>query len=166
MIHGASGGVGTLAIQFAKERGGKVLAVASGEGRRCAGAAIGADAAVDGHSGDFVEAAFKFAPKGIDAVLVLGSEDSVLRCFDALRQGGRLAYPHGIDPEPEKRRSPKVIGCDTKAGVREFEKLNRAVEKARLQVPIAAEFTLPEAAEAHRRIDQGHVLCKIVLRTR
>jgi len=168
MIHGASGGVGTLAIQFAKERGAKVLAVASGRDGVALALRLGADAAVDGHTHDFVEAAFKFAPKGVDAVLALSSGDSVLKCFDALRQGGRLAYPHGIEPAPpEKRRGVlKIIGYDAKAGVKEFEKLNRAVQKAHLQVPIAAEFPLNEAAEAHRRIDQGHVLGKIVLRVR
>jgi NADPH:quinone reductase-like Zn-dependent oxidoreductase len=108
----------------------------------------------------------QFAPKGVDAVLVLGSGDSVLNCLDALRQGGRLAYPNGVEPVPEKRRGLKIISYDAKAGVREFEKLNRAVRKANLQVPIAAEFPLDEAAEAHRRVDQGHVLGKIVLRIR
>jgi len=166
LIHGASGGVGTLAIQFAKERGAKVLAVASGRAGVELAKRLGADVAVDGHREDFVEAAFQFAPKGVDAVLVLGSGDSVLDCLDALRQGGRLAYPNGVEPAPEKRRGLKIISYDAKAGVREFEKLNRAVRKANLQVPIAAEFPLDEAAEAHRRVDQGHVLGKIVLRIR
>jgi NADPH:quinone reductase-like Zn-dependent oxidoreductase len=58
----------------------------------------------------------------------------------------------------------KIIAYDAKAGVGEFEKLNRAIGKAHLQVPIAAEFPLEEAAKAHRRIAQGHVLGKIVLR--
>jgi NADPH:quinone reductase-like Zn-dependent oxidoreductase len=60
----------------------------------------------------------------------------------------------------------KIISYDAKAGIREFERLNRAIQKAKLQVPIAAEFPLEDAAEAHRRIDQGHVLGKIILRIR
>jgi NADPH:quinone reductase-like Zn-dependent oxidoreductase len=121
---------------------------------------------VDGHKEDFVEAAFDFAPKGVDAVLVLGSGESVLQCLDSLRPGGRLAYPNGVEPEPKKLRGMKIISYDAKAGVREFEKLNRAIQKTDLQVPIAAEFTLEEAADAHRRIDQGHVIGKIILRIR
>jgi NADPH:quinone reductase-like Zn-dependent oxidoreductase len=166
MIHGASGAVGTLAIQFAKERGAKVLAVASGRDGVTLVEHLGADQAVDGHRDDFVEAAFAFAPKGVDAVLVLGSGDSVPRCLDVLRQGGRLAYPNGVEPALEKRRGLKIIAYDAKAGVREFEKLNTAIKKARLKVPIAAEFPLEEAAEAHQRIEQGHVLGKIILRVR
>jgi len=166
MIHGASGAVGTLAIQFAKERGAKVLAVASGRDGVTLVERLGADLAVDGHRDDFVEAAFAFAPKGVDAVLVLGSGDSVPRCLDVLRQGGRLAYPNGVEPALEKRRGLKIIPYDAKVGAREFEKLNNAMKKAHLQVPIAAEFPLEEAAKAHQRIEQGHVLGKIILRVR
>jgi NADPH:quinone reductase-like Zn-dependent oxidoreductase len=166
MIHGASGAVGTLAIQFAKERGAKVLAVASGRDGVTLVERLGADLGVDGHRDDFVEAAFTFAPKGVDAVLVLGSGDSVPRCLDVLRQGGRLAYPNGVEPVLEKRRGLKIIPYDAKAGVREFEKLNTVIKKARLKMPLAAEFPLEEAAKAHRRIKQGHVLGKIILRVR
>jgi NADPH:quinone reductase len=166
MIHGASGGVGTLAVQFAKERGAKVIAVSSGKDGVDLVHRLGADVAADGHHEDFVEAAFDFAPKGVDAVLVLGSGESVLRCLDVLRQGGRLAYPNGVEPEPPKRRGMKIISYDAKVGVREFDHLNRAIRKTNLKVPISAEFPLEDAAEAHRRIDQGHVLGKIILRVR
>jgi NADPH:quinone reductase-like Zn-dependent oxidoreductase len=94
----------------------------------------------------------------------LGSSESVLRCLDSLRPGGRLAYPNGVEPAPEKRHGIKIISYDAKAGVREFERLNRAIRKINLQVPIAAEFPLEDAAKADRRISQGHVLGKIILR--
>jgi NADPH:quinone reductase-like Zn-dependent oxidoreductase len=166
MIHGASGGVGTLAVQFAKERGARVFAVASGEGGVALVKQLGADEAMDGQKVDFVETAFRFAAKGMDAVLVLGSGKSVQSCLDVLRQGGRLAYPNGIEPAPKKLPGMKIISYDAQAGIREFERLNQAIQKAKLQVPIAAEFPLEKAADAHRRIEQGHVLGKIVLRVR
>jgi len=50
------------------------------------------------------------------------------------------------------------------AGVPEFKNLNRAVKAANLPVPIAAAYPLAEAAKAHERLVQGHVLGKIVLR--
>ena len=49
-------------------------------------------------------------------------------------------------------------------GVREFERLGRAIEAARLEVPIAASYPLARAAKAHARLAKGHVLGKIVLR--
>jgi len=166
MIHGASGGVGTLAVQFAKERGAKVFGVASGSDGVALVKRLGADDAADGRKGDFVEAAFRFAPKGMDAVLVLASGESVENCLDVLRQGGRLAYPNGVEPAPKKPRGMKIISYDAVAGVREFERLNKAIKKTKLQVPIAAEFPLERAGDAHRRIERGHVLGKIVLRVR
>lgn len=166
MIHGASGAVGSMAVQFAKERGARVFAVASGKDGVQLVKRLGSDDAVDGHKEDFVEAAFRFAPKGMDAVLLLASGESAERCLDVLRQGGRLAYPNGVEPAPKKRRGMKIISYDAVAGVREFERLNRAIQKANLQVPIAAEFPLEQAAEAHRRIERGHVLGKVILRVR
>ena len=53
---------------------------------------------------------------------------------------------------------------DATPGVREFERLDRAIEESDLQVPIAAGFKLEDAADAHRFIDKGHVLGKVVLR--
>jgi NADPH:quinone reductase-like Zn-dependent oxidoreductase len=48
----------------------------------------------------------------------------------------------------------------------EFERLNKAVEAAKLQVPIAAEYPLADAAEAHKRLAAGHLLGKIAIRVR
>jgi NADPH:quinone reductase-like Zn-dependent oxidoreductase len=163
IILGASGGVGTLAVQFAKLRGALVLGIASGPDGVALARKLGADAAVDGH-GDIAGAVREFAPDGIDAILALVGGEALERCIDALRPGGRLAYPNGIDPEPKHRRGIKTKSYDGTAGAKEFEHLSRAIEAARLRVPIAAEFPLADAARAHERLAQGHILGKIVLR--
>lgn len=164
LIHGAAGGVGTLAVQFAKLRGARVIATASGKDGLALVRRLGADAAVDGRREDIAAAARRFAPGGIDGVLALAGGKELTRCLDALRRGGRLAYPNGIEPEPRKRRGLRIKSYDAVAGVREFQRLGRAVEAARLRVPIAAAYPLAGAAKAHRRLARGHVLGKIVLR--
>ncbi len=166
IIHGASGGVGTLAVQFAKLRGARVFATASGEDGVALVRRLGADTAVDGRREDIVAAGHSFAPEGVDAVLALVGGDALERCLEAVRRGGRLAYPNGVEPAPGKRRGIEINAYDAVAGVREFERLNRAVEAAKLRVPIAAIYRLDEAAEAHERLAAGHVLGKIVLRVR
>jgi NADPH:quinone reductase-like Zn-dependent oxidoreductase len=166
ILHGASGGVGTLAVQFAKLRGARVLATASGDDGVAMVRRLGADEAVDGRRADIMAAAREFAPGGAHAVLALAGGDSLERCLDVLRAGGRCAYPNGVEPEPEKRPGIDMMSYDAVAGVREFERLNRAVESAKLQVPIAAAYALEEAAKAHERLAEGHVLGKIVLRIR
>src|SRR5258708_7580596 len=123
IIHGAAGGVGSLAIQFANLRGARVLATASGADGLALVRRLGADAAVDGRQGDIKAAARHFAPNGVDAVFALAGGKTLTRCLDALRPGGRLGYPNGIEPEPRKRRGIKIIHYDARPGVREFERL-------------------------------------------
>jgi NADPH2:quinone reductase len=166
IIYGASGGLGVFAVQFAKLRGARVLAIASGPDGVALALKLGADAAVDGRDGDIARAAKEFAPEGVDAILALAGGDTLERCIDALRKDGRLAYPNGIEPEPKHRRGIKTKSYDGTPGREEFEHLGRAVEAARLQVPIAAEFALADAVRAHERLAQGHILGKIVLLVR
>jgi NADPH:quinone reductase len=165
IIHGGSGGVGTLAIQFAKFRGAHVLATGSGLDGVELVREMGADLAIDGKHEDIKEAARRFAPEGVDAILALAGGDALERALEVLKRGGRLAYPNGVEPASKKRRGVKATPYDAQAGVRELERLNRAVEAAKLKVPIAEAFGLIDAAQAHRHLEDRHVLGKIVLRT-
>jgi NADPH:quinone reductase-like Zn-dependent oxidoreductase len=166
VIHGASGGVGSLALQFAKVRGARVLATASGQDALRFVRRLGADAAADGRHDDLAAAARRFAPDGVDAVLALAGGSPLTQLLDAVKRGGRVAFPNGIEPAPRKRRGIRVMAYDGTPGVREFERLGRAIEKARIKVPIAASYPLEQAASAHKRLAKGHVLGKIVLRIR
>jgi NADPH:quinone reductase len=165
IIHGAAGGVGALALQFAKLRGARVLATASGEDGSSFVKGLGADMVVDGRKGDIGAAARQFAPGGVDAVLAFAGGDALARCVDALKPGGRVAFPWGVSPEPEPtvdvRSSTRFNAI---AGPREFEQLNQAIIASKLRVPIAAEYPLADAAKAHERLEAGHVLGKVVLR--
>jgi NADPH:quinone reductase-like Zn-dependent oxidoreductase len=163
IIHGASGNVGMLALQFAKRRGARVLATASGSDGVELVRRLGADDAVDGRADDIVAAAKRFAPDGVDAVLAFVGGEELTQCLDALRDRGRLAYPNGIEPEPRRRRGLSINAYDAEPGPREFERLRRAIEETRLEIPIAEVFSLENAAKAHERLERGHVLGKIVL---
>lgn len=163
IIHGATGGVGSLAIQFAKLRSARVIATVRGEDGPQFARRLGADDAVDGEDGDIAAAVRRLSSKGADAVLatVGAGLDQVI---DTVRKGGRVAYPNGVEPEPRERPGIKIISYDGRSGVREFEALNEAFERRKVAVPIAAEFPLDQAARAHERLAAGHVLGKIVLR--
>ena len=163
IVHGASGNVGMLAVQFAKHRGARVLATASGADGVEFVRRLGADEVVDGKRGDLVAAARRFAPDGIDAVLAFVGGEALTRCLDAVRDGGRVAYPNGVEPEPRKRRGLRIKAYDAEAGPRDFERLRRVIEEARPEIPIGEVFSLEEAAKAHERLERGHVLGKIVL---
>jgi NADPH:quinone reductase len=165
IIHGASGAVGTLAVQFAKLRGVKVLATVTSDEGAALLTSLGADAVVNGRTGDIAAAAKRFAPDGVDAVFGLAGGPALEQCIDALRQDrrGKVAYLDGINPVPRPRLGPRMILYSYIPGRGEFDRLNEAVEAAHLKVPIAAKYPLAEAAEAHRRLAAGHLLGKITL---
>jgi NADPH:quinone reductase-like Zn-dependent oxidoreductase len=167
IIHGAAGGVGSLAVQFARLRGARVLATATGEDGASFVKRLGADAVVDGRKADIVAAARQFAPGGVDAVLAFAGGDALERCLDALKSGGRVAFPLGVSPEPKPRVELRsATRYNAVAGPAEFERLNQAIIAAKLQVAIEAEYPLADAAKAQQRIEAGHVLGKVVLRVR
>jgi NADPH:quinone reductase-like Zn-dependent oxidoreductase len=165
IIHGASGAVGTLAVQFAKLRGVKVLATVTSDEGAALVMGLGADAVVNGRTGDIAVAARRFAPDGVDAVFGLAGGPALEQCIDALRQDrrGKVAYLDGINPVPRPRLGPRMILYSYIPGRGEFDRLNNAIEAAHLRVPIAAKYPLAEAAEAHRRLAAGGLLGKIVL---
>ncbi len=168
IIHGAAGGVGTLAVQFAKLRGVKVLATVSDEAGAALVRRLGADVVINGKTGDIAGAARSFAPDGVDAVFGLAGGEALEHCIDTLRQDnrGRVAYLFGIEPLPKPRYGIRMSLYSYISGHSEFERLNKATVAARLQVPVAAEYPLAEAAEAHKRLTQGHLLGKIVVKVR
>jgi NADPH2:quinone reductase len=166
IIHGATGAVGTLAVQFAKRRGVRVLATSLSDEGLALARRLGADAVVNGRTGDIAAAARQFAPGGVDAVLGLAGGYELDRCLDALRQDGRgrVAYLYGMTPLPAPRFGVRMTSYSFISGARELEQLNRIVEAAPIVIPVAAEFPLEDAASAHRRLEAGHLLGKIVLR--
>jgi NADPH2:quinone reductase len=164
IIHGASGAVGTLAIQIARHRGIRVLATASTDEGMALARQLGADAVVNGRTGDIAAAAKVFAPQGVDAVLGLAGGDSLEHCIDALRPGsGRVAYLYGLEPLPRPRGSIRMILYNFVGGTSELERLNKEVVAGNIRVPVAATYTLDQAADAHKRLEGGHLLGKIVL---
>jgi NADPH:quinone reductase-like Zn-dependent oxidoreductase len=169
IIYGASGAVGTLAVQLAKVRGAKVMAIASGEDGVALVRRLGADVSVDGRHGDIAAAARSFAPGGADALLALAGGDDLQRAIETLRRGGRTAYPFGVSPEPKPRDGITIKQYnaveDDPGEEAELAHLNEAIEAAKaFQIPIAAEFPLADASRAHQRLAAGHVLGKILLR--
>ena len=166
IIGGAAGGVGSLAIQFAKLRKARVLATATTAEALSFVRELGADEALNSSDQDLTDAIMRWAPDGIDAVLALAGGVALDRCVNAVRKGGRVAYPNGVEPLPKRRRGVDFTAYDATAGVHEFKRLNDAVDASRLKVPIAARYGLDEAAKAHEHLAQRHVLGKIVLRVR
>lgn len=165
LIFGASGAVGTLAVQFAKHRGARVIATASGRRAQSVLRRLGAAAVVDARDPKVVDQLLKLVPNGIDAVLALAGGKELEWCLAFVPRGGRVAFPNGVEPEPRRRPAIRLRSYDGRNSVRELTRLARTVDAVRLQVPVAAIFPLARAADAHRR-QHEHVIGRIVLRIR
>jgi NADPH:quinone reductase len=168
LIFGASGGIGHLALQLAKRMGARVFAVASGSDGVALVKKLGADAVVDGHKDDIAAAARQFASNGLDVALITAGGPATDKALTAMREGGRVAYPNGVEPEP---KPPQGIDCKAYDGMPDpqaIQKLNRLIESSggpgsgSFEVHIARSFPLDQAEEAHRALDE-HYLGKLVL---
>src|SRR5262249_31645336 len=122
------------------------------------------DHVIDGRHDDIEAAAKRFAPDGVDAVLAFFGGPTLTRCLHAVRRGGRLAYPRGVEPEPRKRRGLTIKEYDGETGATQSARLARALDDGHIEFPIAAVYGLAEAARAQAQVERGHVLGKTVLR--
>lgn len=167
LVFGASGGIGHLAIQFAVRMGARVFAVSSGDDGVALAKRLGADAAVEGHKGDIVSSAREFAPNGLDAALVTAGGEATDRALTAMREGGRVAHPFGIDPAPRARPGVRVLGYSDPGYWKKLDhgllgKLNTLVNTGSFEVHLDKTFRLEQVVDAYKAID-SHYLGKLVL---
>jgi NADPH:quinone reductase len=164
MIFGASGGIGHMAVQLAKRMGNRVFAVASGDDGVTLARRLGADATVNGRKDDVVTAAREFAPDGLDAILLTTGGEIAERAIEAVRDGGRVAYPNGVKPKPKAR--PGVLLSNYDAiwrGQLATAKLQHLIDSGPFEIHVARTFPLEQVAEAHRALGE-HFLGKLALR--
>ena len=163
VIFGASGGIGHMSVQLAKRLGAKVFAVASGQDGVKLVEKLGADAVIDGHKDDVETAAHNFVPEGIDAALLTAGGKAAEKALAVLHEGGRIAYPHGVHPEPKIRSDLSVETYNGEPGPQIIKRLNKLIESGPFEVHIANTFTLDQVAQAHRALEK-HYLGKLALR--
>lgn len=162
LILGASGGVGHLAVQLAKRMKARVLAVASGRDGVEFVRRLGADKVIDGHQDDILKAAHEFAPKGLDAALLMAGGKAAEQAITALRKGGRAAYPNGVEDAPQTHDGVKLVSYNGEPNPQTFAKLNELIDGGPFEVHIARTFKLEDAAAAQQALGD-HYLGKLAL---
>ena len=177
LVHGGSSGIGTTAIQVARALGARVWATAGSDEKCAACAALGAQP-INYRTDDFVEALQDEG--GADLILDMVGGDYIPRNIRALADDGRLvfiAFLGGPKVElnfaPVMSRRLTITGSTLRpqsdlAKARIADELRRhvwpMVEAGKLRPVMDQEFALADAAAAHRRMEQGDHIGKIVLR--
>ena len=80
----------------------------------------------------------------------------------ALREGGRAAYPNGVENVPQAPDGVKVMSYNVEPDPKTFAKLNELIDGGPFEVHIARTFKLEEAADAQRAL-KSHYLGKLAL---
>lgn len=181
LVHGGSSGIGTMAIQLGHAFGAQVIATAGSDDKAAFCRDVGADAAVNYTTQDFVEAARAFTDgRGVDVVLDIVGGAYIARDLDALATGGRILCiatrdrtPASVDMGLLMRKRATLIGTTLRA--RPLSERVAIIAAVREQVwPLLAEgrihpvidsvFPLEDAPAAHRRMESSSHRGKILLR--
>lgn len=160
LIFGASGGIGHLSVQLAKNMGARVFAVASGNDGVAMVKKLGIDDVIDGYKDDILSAAHSFAPSGFDVALITAGGEFAQKAVQCVRSNGRVAYPNGVQPEPEVAFGIKSVGYNGDPDHDIMNRLNEYLKSWNLTAHIDQTFSLKEAREAHLALEQ-HYLGKL-----
>lgn len=177
LVHGATSGIGTTAIQMGKAAGAKVIATARGAEKAAQALALGADVAIDAGAEDFAE--ITKAHGGADVILDMVGGDYFLKDIDALKIGGRIVFiasQGGGEVNLPIWRIMQKRAVITGSTLRprdadEKARLAAAVEAmvwpwiaaGKLKPKIDKTFPLAEAGAAHAYLESGGHVGKIVL---
>ena len=164
LITGASGGVGSAAVQLAKRRGAHVIAVASAS-KADAVRAIGADEVV-GRNADLAKA---IGHDAVDVVVDLVAGDAWPSLLDVLERGGRYATAGAIagpivelDLRTLYLKDLSLLGCTFQDDV-VFENLVSYIERGRIRPMVAKTFPLRDIGRAQEEFLAKKFIGKLVL---
>ena len=173
LVHGASGGVGTAAVQLARARGLRVFGTAgSDEGRKLA-REQGAHEVFDHRASDQFEQIMKATGgRGVDVIVELLANVNLGKDLTILAKGGRVAVIGSrgrveIDPRDAMQRDADLRGMVMpNTPPAELASIHAALvaglENGTLRPVIGKEFRLAEAAQAHRAVMEPGAFGKIV----
>ena len=159
LIHGAGGGVGSLAVQFAKAQGARVSATAAGDKLDLV-RSLGAESVID-----YTTTRFEKVVHNVDVVLALVGGEVIERSWGVLKPGGVLVTTAAeIDPETAAARGVRGTGMLTQPNGAQLAEIAAFFDTGAVKPVVSTILPLAEAAQAHKLAGSGHVRGKIVLR--
>jgi len=159
LIHGAAGGVGTFAVQFAKWKGAYIIGTASSKNAEFL-KSIGCDEVID-----YRNQRFEKMVNNLDVVLDTIGGDTLERSWGVLKPGGFLvttvaSIPEGI-PQKYGVRAERLM---TQADGDELAQIAAIIDEKKIKPIVTTVLPLTDARKAHEMSESGHARGKIVLR--
>ncbi len=174
LVHGASGGVGTAAIQMARAAGIIAFGTAGSDRGRKLVLENGANYALDHHSPNYLEEAVKLTGgRGFDVIVEMLANVNLAKDLGTLARGGRVVVVGNrgkieINPRDAMQRDAQVMGMLLfNATAKELRRIHAALvaglENGSLRPVIGKELPLAQAARAHELVMEAGAYGKIVL---
>lgn len=164
LVNGAGGGIGTIAVQIAKQSGAEVTAVDRAEKLDML-RSVGADYVIDYKQEDFAENGQTY-----DVIFDLVGKGSYSRCIKVLQENGcyLLANPDGLWPMIRGLwtsivTNKKVISQFASATADDLNVLKELIEQGKLKSLIDKTYGLEQVVEAHRYVETGQKKGNVVL---
>ncbi|WP_245327354.1 NADP-dependent oxidoreductase [Hymenobacter fodinae] len=162
LILGASGGVGSQAIQLAKAHGATVVAVASARNQEYM-RALGADYTIDYAQGPVADAVKAIFPEGVDLLFDCISGETLAQSAAAIKPTGTLvsilSHGEGLDLGPEVQF--KYLFVEPNAP--QLDHLRELADAGKLKIQVSQTYPLEQVPEAFRQIETHHTTGKIVI---
>lgn len=158
LIHGAGGGVGSFALQFAKNNRATVIATASNEDFSYL-RERGTDLLID-----YKTEHFENIVKDIDIVIDLVGGETLARSYQVVKKDGLVVTTVGPASEEEAEKyGARVIQFSMRRDPDELEKLGHLVENGTIKPRISKVMNLSDARDADNLSQLGHPHGKVVL---
>lgn len=159
LIHGGAGGIGHIAVQLAKALGAYVATTVGTRNLEFA-KSLGADEAIDYKSEAFDEKLTDF-----DAVFDTVGGETTDKSFKVLKKGGIIVSMAGQPNEELAQKSGvSALGQNTDANPERLARLSKLVEDGKIKAYIDKVFSLEQAKEAFRHLEEGHPRGKVVFK--
>jgi NADPH:quinone reductase-like Zn-dependent oxidoreductase len=159
-VHGASGGVGHVAVQLAREAGAEVIGAASADHHDFV-ASLGANLVID-----YADGTIERAVRDIDLAIDHRGGDDFVRIVSVMRPGGVIATLKGANPTGDalaREKGVRVERVFVQPNGEALEKIADRLATGRLQVAVSRTVPLAEASAAHAIVEKARGRGRIVL---
>jgi NADPH2:quinone reductase len=178
LIHAAAGGVGTAAVQIAREAGAEIFGTASTAEKLAKAESLGCDHPINYEEEDFVSVVNDHTDHGVDLVLDGVGGDTTERSLDALRHFGRMVVYGAASGRPGRPstgdilfRNQRVIGYHLGRAIQlepmkvlsAVPELSTMLADGTLEVQFDRAFDLERVADAHEYVESRESMGKVVL---